>query len=1335
MKRNHFTDYFKQGISFGAQTVLLLFLLFFYQNNGVAQGCTPSCTSTNISIEGPSDDCQAEVTLGMVATFSPGCGATYRINLRPTMTGPILETVDNGVLVVDGYSISGTNYDYIGKHLVIEVIDLTSTNRCWNWHLFEDKLPPAITCETDTVPCYVNYQFAGVDVNDCSGPVQVFTLDESITDLDCSEENLGFLKRIIRTYYAQDAAGNKSDTCTDTIILERPDGDSINFPRMDTVYCDQVYQKDAAGHPHPNVTGIPTIGLGKYALWPAGINVCGLFTDYTDRVINLGCDVKIMRTWNVNEWYCGTDYLYDGVQIILIRDTTPPALTVPADVTVNTGNNTCSANFTVPAATATDNCAANLNWKVNYPGGFKNQNGGFTINLPVGAHTIIYTVNDGCVNQSVDSMHVTVRDDVAPNVICIQATVATIPNGSEYVRVPAASFDDGSWDNCGPVTLKVRRMVPDCNGDNFSQAIAPGYDYLDFYCCDITTEPIVVILRVIDASGNYGECMVNIRIQDKTPPRITCPPDFSLSCNYAYDELDIYDLGKTFGRIITDGSPSRYGVVNTDSEVYYRDSIDGRATDNCGVTITETDEIDSSDCGIRLIVRTFTATDPFGNTASCTQRIHIYRSPLYLDIENFRAPHDTIIINGACAVDDLSPDALGDFYRPIYLDESVSRCYNLAYSYRDELYQIVDGACFKILRYWTVIDWCYAAEYGIDAALETAVRYTQTIKVMNNIPPVLPVIADFTLCSNDLTCLSERLDISTSATDDCTPANLIRYQYRIDLNYSASGVATWDYTGNGNHINQELPLGVHRVCFYATDGCSNVAESCFTITVKNCKKPTPVAHMLVTEIMPSSGSITLPVRYFNAGSFSACGGKIRLSFSSDVNDTLRTFTCDDIGNNPPASVEFWVTDQWGNQDYVVVTIIIQDNNNVCDTTLLSKLSGNILTTPGSQGIPRIDVSAGSNMSTRTSAEGQYKFGSIQFGNTYQVKPHSELNPQNGVETGDIIKIQNHILGRKQLDDAYKMIAADVTMDNEIKGTDIVEIRKLILGKTDKFASGLSWRFVDKSYTFPNGNPFTTAFPEAITVVPNTSVNNIDFYGVKLGDVNGNVTLNFNDKPIEIRSDKQVTFTAQDQIIPANVPTTIELNVDQLNDIEGFQMALQAAPGVNITGMSSRNIDFTDDNYNTIENNTRMSWNSNGSSTQSGSVMVTLVSDKTIRLSEAINVNDTELKGIGYGKDDSEYGVELRFAETGNHGVVVYQNRPNPFSGETVISFSLPEQLDVTVRVYDLNGKVVFNKVRTYAAGENELRLEASDLSGSGVFIYEVSTKYGTEMKRMIRLQN
>lgn len=1331
MKKTNFTDRFKAMLKavpiYGMALICSLFLF----NGSLNAQCSPACTSSNISVDA---NCIAVVPINDIVVLSStiGCGAAYQLNLKATMNGPILESSTGLSLTVDGISNAGVPYPLIGQTYVLEYVSIATGNSCWNWHTFEDKLPPVISCSSDTIPCYADINFANIDPFDCSGPVTPHIISMTTEELPCTEENEGFLRRIFRTYYATDAAGNQSSTCTDTIVIERPDLDSINWPANDTVYCDQAYAKDAAGNPSPTVTGIPTIGAGLHPLFPNTLmNACGLYTNYTDQVLDLGCMIKVMRTWNTTEWYCGTDYEAEYVQVIFILDLEAPELTIPDDFTVSTGNFDCVANVLIPPATATDNCKTNLNWNVSYPGGFRLQNGGFVVQLPVGVHNIIYSVNDGCANGTTDTLQITVQDQVAPNAICIENTVASIPNGSDYVRVFAASFDNGSWDNCGPVTFEVARMNPDCNGDLDDQTTRR--DYIDFYCCDVSQQAIQIRLFVYDQSGNESECMVNIKIQDKTLPTLVAPPDMWVPCEYEYNPDD---LGYTFGYIITDGSPRREDTIYTNSSgSYYIGYLDGYATDNCNVTIDENVVFDFDDCGSGTITRTFTATDPFGNTVTRTQYIHIYKTPLNLNADLFTEPADTMIVDGPCTVDNLEPDDLPAHFRPQFLGDPVSACFNLAYNYRDEVYQGLPDACFKIIRYWTIIDWCYASVYGLDAALETAVRFTQVIKVKNTVAPVFAPLADITAVSDDLDCFQEYVSVANTATDDCTPANLLSYSYKIDYNYAVNGTPTWDVQGSGNNASGIYPLGTHRVCFYATDHCGNIGESCIIVTVINQKKPTPVAHHLVTEIMPSSGTITLPAYFFDAGSFANCGGPLKFSFSSDVNDTLVTFDCDDIGNNPPASVEFWVTDQFGNQDYVVVTVIIQDNNNVCDGNITTFVAGKILT-ENSQGIPKVSVSGAGN--TNTTNEGSYKFNSINTGNSYTIKPQSERDPLNGVETGDIIKIQNHILNKKALDGPYKVIAADVNMDNKVTVTDIVAMRRLILGKTDQFPSGQSWRFVDKKFSFSNPeNPFAVAFPEQITVTPNATINDLDFFGMKLGDVNNNVTLSLDGGDvIDTRNEQTVTFTAEEQMLPAGIPTQVTLKATDFGKIAGFQLALATAQGVKVTEVTSQDLAFNDDNYNIVsDRTTRMSWNTEDGNTAEGSVILTLVADRDMKLSEAISIDNNDLAAAAYDNYDTEMNVDLKFTGTAAEGVTVFQNRPNPFSDETRIGITLPENLDVTLKIYDINGRTIYQTTKQYAKGSNEIVINSDMLSANGVLFYEISTKYGTEMKKMIRLKN
>lgn len=78
-----------------------------------------------------------------------------------------------------------------------------------------------------------------------------------------------------------------------------------------------------------------------------------------------------------------------------------------------------------------------------------------------------------------------------------------------------------------------------------------------------------------------------------------------------------------------------------------------------------------------------------------------------------------------------------------------------------------------------------------------------------------------------------------------------------------------------------------------------------------------------------------------------------------------------------------------------------------------------------------------------------------------------------------------------------------------------------------------------------------------------------------------------------------------------------------------------------------------------------------------------------------------------------------------------QNAPNPFSGSTLISYKVPTPGPVTLRVYDMRGRLV-REVTDQASDENiqQITLEASDLA-SGLYSYSLEAHGQTVWKRCI----
>ena len=129
--------------------------------------------------------------------------------------------------------------------------------------------------------------------------------------------------------------------------------------------------------------------------------------------------------------------------------------------------------------------------------------------------------------------------------------------------------------------------------------------------------------------------------------------------------------------------------------------------------------------------------------------------------------------------------------------------------------------------------------------------------------------------------------------------------------------------------------------------------------------------------------------------------------------------------------------------------------------------------------------------------------------------------------------------------------------------------------------------------------------------------------------------------------------------------------------------------------------------------------------------------------EHINMRTTDHYSFAYyGMRTLYITVSATYLETeeGNSKVPAVvslgQNVPNPFNSSTEISFSLPADADVTLEVFDLNGK----KVRTladgrFSAGAHTIAWNGKDDSGKdvpgGVYFYKLSTDSATRTRRMV----
>ncbi len=83
---------------------------------------------------------------------------------------------------------------------------------------------------------------------------------------------------------------------------------------------------------------------------------------------------------------------------------------------------------------------------------------------------------------------------------------------------------------------------------------------------------------------------------------------------------------------------------------------------------------------------------------------------------------------------------------------------------------------------------------------------------------------------------------------------------------------------------------------------------------------------------------------------------------------------------------------------------------------------------------------------------------------------------------------------------------------------------------------------------------------------------------------------------------------------------------------------------------------------------------------------------------------------------------------------ITQNYPNPFNPSTIISYALPKEEMVTIRVYDILGQVVKTLVnQSQSAGTHNVTFNANNLT-TGIYFYSIQAGNFNQVKKMMLLK-
>jgi hypothetical protein len=383
-----------------------------------------------------------------------------------------------------------------------------------------------------------------------------------------------------------------------------------------------------------------------------------------------------------------------------------------------------------------------------------------------------------------------------------------------------------------------------------------------------------------------------------------------------------------------------------------------------------------------------------------------------------------------------------------------------------------------------------------------------------------------------------------------------------------------------------------------------------------------------------------------------------------------------------------------------------------------------------------------------------------------IPPYTSL--LNGVDAADATAIQQHLTGIAPITDFYRLVAADANKSYSISTVDAAIIRQALLGNPSALNilnATKSWRFVPTTVTTPYSAGYTppvVAGPYTLPVFPEKrvltgvsgTVTGENFFGIKVGDVYevGGIADPAN-KPGQ--SPEPLVWVAQDRVLKAGETVSVDFKATNFTDLAAFQFALDFDPAqLQLEGIDALSTDVKLDaetnfgTYNIAGGELRSLWSvAQGITLPSGTPVFRLrftARESGRKLSELLGLNNKVLAEVAYTTDLQPAELKLVFTaaqttavhQADEFAVQLLQNRPNPFSDRTVISFMLPESCDAQLRVFDVSGRELLRIDNTYPAGYNEetIRLDPESSGPAGVLYYELTTPQGTLSKKMVRVR-
>jgi hypothetical protein len=464
---------------------------------GVSDNCGGAVTITHVGDVISNQTCLNRYTITRTYRATDVCGnftectqiITVNDQTPPSLTCPAPVTVScrGNVPAPNIASVTGVSDNCVGNVVVSFEGDVISNQTCLNRFTItrtyratdacgnftnctqiitvNDNIGPVLTCPAPiTVTCASAVPAPNVNLitgvsDNCGGTVANGGITLNFVSDVISNQTCANKLTITRTYRATDECGNFTN-CTQIITVNDNIPPTVTCPAPVTVTCTALV-------PAPNTASVV---VSDNCGGPVVVQYVG------DVISNQLCASKytITRTYRAID---NCNNIATCTQIITVNDNVGPTITCPANISVNTPFNQCSAVVTYNA-TATDNCSGLGIGPVTIV--TSPASGSI---FPIGNTTVTVVATDICGNQSTCNFIVTVVDTQIPvissqpanQVVCLGnqavfSVVASNTRGFQWQRLSGAAWVNLQGET--NATLVLNNVAQAMNGNRYRVIIS-----------------------------------------------------------------------------------------------------------------------------------------------------------------------------------------------------------------------------------------------------------------------------------------------------------------------------------------------------------------------------------------------------------------------------------------------------------------------------------------------------------------------------------------------------------------------------------------------------------------------------------------------------------------------------------------------------------------------------------------------------------------------------------------------------------------------------------------------------------------------------------------------